>query len=168
MRASKLNYSHRPRELRRRVLLPARLRTGAQWTDTCILNISSRGLLIHSGRAAPEGTTVELRRGEHVIVARVMWRDGARLGLQCDDRLPVEQIMSLGQSQSLQLTASNNRTGERRQQPRTNVIDARLRGRTMEFVSVGVIAASLALTIWSMAEQALARPMAAVSAALGG
>jgi len=168
MRVSKLNYSHRPRELRRRVLLPARLRTGAQWTDTCILNISSRGLLIHSGRAAPEGTTIELRRGEHVIVARVMWRDGARVGLQCDDRLPVEQIMSLGQSQSLQLTASNNRTGERRQQPRTNVIDARLRGRAMEFVSVGVIAASLALTIWSMAEQALARPMAAVSAALGG
>lgn len=168
MRASKLKFSHRPRELRRRVILPARLRTGAQWTDTCILNISSRGLLIHSGRFVPEGSTIELRRGDHVIVARVMWRDGARVGLQCDDRVPVEQIMSLGQSQALQLTASTNNIVERRQQPRPKVIDARLRGRAMEFVSVGVIAASLALTIWSMAEEALARPMAAVSAALGG
>jgi len=148
-------------------MISARVRVGLQWSDACILNISSRGLLIHSGRAVPEGTTIELRRGEHVIVARVMWRDGARVGLQCDDQLPVEQIMSLGQSQALQLTASNN-TQERRRQPRASAIDARLRGRAMEFVSVGVIAASLALTIWSMAEEALARPMAAVSAALGG
>jgi hypothetical protein len=47
------------------------------------------------------------------------------------------------------------------------VIDARLRGRSMQFISVGVIVASMALTIWSMAGEALARPMAAVAAALG-
>jgi hypothetical protein len=168
MYASKSKQSGRPRELRRRIMLPARLRTGMQWSDTCILNISSRGLLIHSARAAPEGSTIEIRRGDHVIVARVMWRDGARLGLQSDERLPVEQIMSLGQSQALQLTASNGTIVERRKQPRPTVIDARLRGRSMQFMSVGVIAVSLALTIWSMANEALARPMAAVTAALGG
>lgn len=167
MYASKPRQSHRARELRRRVMLPARLRAGAQWSDTCILNISSRGLLIHSARAAPEGSTIELRRGDHVIVARVMWRDGARVGLQSDERLPVEQIMSLGQSQALQLTATNGAMPERRQQPRPMVIDARLRGRSMQFISVGVIVASMALTIWSMAGEALARPMAAVAAALG-
>ena len=167
MRAFKLKQSHVPRELRRRVMLPARLRAGAQWSDTCILNISSHGLLIHSARAAPEGSTIELRRGDHVIVARVMWREGARVGLQADERLPVEQIMSLGQSKALQLTASSGAAVERRKQPRTEV-DARLRGRAIEFASVAVIAASLALTIWSMASEALARPMAAVSAALGG
>ena len=167
MRAFKLKQSHVPRELRRRVMLPARLRAGAQWSDTCILNISSRGLLIHSARAAPEGSIIELRRGDQVIVARVMWREGARVGLQADERLPVEQIMSLGQSQALQLTASSGAAVERRKQPRTKV-DARLRGRAIEFASVAVIAASMALTIWSMASEALARPMAAVSAALGG
>ena len=167
MHALKLKQSQRPRELRRRVMLPARLRAGAQWSDTCILNISSRGLLIHSARAAPEGSIIELRRGDHVIVARVMWREVARVGLQADERLPVEQIMSLGQSQALQLTASSGAAVERRKQPRAEV-DARLRGRAMEFASVLVIAASMALTIWSMASEALARPMAAVSAALGG
>ena len=167
MHALKPKQSQRPRELRRRVMLPARLRAGAQWSDTCILNISSRGLLIHSARAAPEGSVVELRRGDQVIVARVMWREGARVGLQADERLPVEQIMSLGQSKALQLTASSGAAVERRKQPRTEV-DARLRGRAIEFASVAVIAASMALTIWSMASEALARPMAAVSAALGG
>jgi len=167
MHALKLKHSQRPRELRRRVMLPARLRAGAQWSDTCILNISSRGLLIHSARAAPEGSIIELRRGDHVIVARVMWREGARVGLQADERLPVEQIMSLGQSHALQLTASSGPAVERRKQTRTEA-DARLRGRAIEFASVAVIAASMALTIWSMASEALARPMAAVSAALGG
>jgi hypothetical protein len=168
MYASKSKPSERPRELRRRVMLPARLRTGIQWTDTCILNISSRGLLIHSARAGPQGSTVELRRGDHVIVGRVVWRDGARVGVECDERLPVEQIMSHSQSQALRLTAASSPVVERRKAPRSTADDARLRGRAMEFVSVGIIAASLALTVWSMAEQALARPMAAVSAALGG
>jgi hypothetical protein len=168
MYAFKAKQSHRPRELRRRVMLPARLRTGAQWSDACILNISSRGLLIHCPRTVSDGGVVEVRRGDHVIVGRVVWREGTRAGLQVDDMLPVEQIMSLDQSQALQLTASGGPVVERRKRPRTIEIDSRLRGRAMEFVSVGVIAASLALTIWSMAEQALAKPMAAVSAALGG
>ena len=139
-----------------------------QWSDTCILNISSRGLLIHSARAAPEGSTIEIRRGDHVIVARVMWRDGARVGLQSDECLPVEQIMSLGQSQALQLTASPGLAVERRKQPRAIEEDSRHRARALEFVSIGVIATSLAVTVWSMADQALAKPMAVVTAALGG
>jgi len=63
------------------VLVPARLRDGASWSDACILNISSRGMMIHTGRPIRRGCEVELRRGEHMIVARVMWRDGARAGL---------------------------------------------------------------------------------------
>ena len=46
MGLAKRKLRERPRELRRRVILPARLRTGADWSDTCMLNISSRGLLI--------------------------------------------------------------------------------------------------------------------------
>jgi hypothetical protein len=146
-------------------MIPARLRNGAQWTDACILNISSRGLLVHSPRGVPQGSTVELRRGEHVILAQVVWRDGLRIGLQAEDRLPMDEIISLDRAATLQLTAGQV---ERRTQRRGPALDSRLRGRAMEFISVGVIAASLAVTIWSMVEQALARPMAAVTAALGG
>src|SRR4029078_12325215 len=99
--------AQRPRELRRRVVLPARMRMDSSWCDACILNISSRGLMIHVARGAPSGDTVELRRGDHVIVARVVWRDGSRAGLHSDDRLPVEQILSLSQAPALQLTAAD-------------------------------------------------------------
>lgn len=165
-----LNYSQsqRPRELRRRVVIPARLRAGAQWTDACILNISSRGLMIQSGRAGPKGTMVELRRGEHVIVAQIVWREGARAGLRVEERLPVEEIMSASQSKSLQLVATNGAIVDRRKGPRAEAVDARLRGRALEFLGVGAIAVVLALCIWTMVQQTLAGPLTKVEAALGG
>jgi hypothetical protein len=165
---SKSKLGQRPRELRRRVVLPARLRAGAQWSDTCILNMSSRGLLIHTGRAAPKGSQVELRRGDHLIVARVMWRDGARLGLQAEERVPIEDIMSINQSQAFQDTATKDVPVDRRRGPRPVTDDARLRGRAMEFMAVTAIAATLAISVWDMAQQAFARPMAQAAAALGG
>lgn len=167
MLSSLINTKERPRELRRRVVLPARLRSGAQWSDACILNISSRGLMIQSGRAGPEGTRVELRRGDHVIIARVVWRAGARAGLATDDRLPVEDILSLGQSSALQLVANNGALVERRKRPRKELGDARLRGRAIEFLGIGAIALVLSLGIWSMAEEAFAAPLARIEAALG-
>ena len=168
MSVPKYSKSHRPRELRRRVVIPARLRSGAQWSDTCILNISSRGLMIHSGRAAPEGGVVELRRGQFVIIARVMWRDGGRVGLRSDERLPIEEILSVSQSKALQLVAADGARIDRRKKPRGSPPDARLRGRAFEFVGVGVIALALAMSIWVMAEQAFAKPLAEIGAALGG
>ena len=124
--------------------------------------------MIHSGRAGPEGTTVELRRGDHVIVARVVWREGGRAGLQVDDRLPVDEILSLSQSGSLRLVACEGATLERRKRPRPEKPDSRLQGRAMEFVGVGAIALALALGVFEMAQQALARPIAKAEAALGG
>jgi len=167
MTSRRLSDSRPPREVRRRVVLPARLRTGVQWSDTCILNISSRGLMIHSGKPAPKGSLVELRRGEHVIIARIAWRDGARVGLCAEDRVPIEEIMSVGQSQAFRLAASDGSLVERRKQPRPASLDARLRGRALEFLAAGAIAASLAGGAWATTEQAFARPLAEVSAALG-
>jgi hypothetical protein len=167
MNGSPKKQSERPRELRRRVVLPARLRTGRQWSDTCILNISSRGLMIHSGRPLSQGNSVELRRGEHVIVARVVWRDGARVGLHSDERLPVEEILSFSAAQTLRLVAADGAVIERRKQPRPASDAARLRGRTLQFAGTVVIAASLAISVWIMAERAFARPLGLVVNALG-
>lgn len=156
-----------PPELRRWVVLPARMLLGSSWSDACILNISARGLLIQSGRSTPQGSVVELRRGDHVIVARVVWRLGLRAGLRAEGALPVEEILTLGQSPSLQLTASMRRAAERRQRARTED-ESRHRARAFEFVSVVVIAACFGAMAFSMVERALARPMAFVEAALAG
>jgi hypothetical protein len=145
------------------VVVPARLRHGASWTDACILNISSRGLMIHTGRPISRGAEVELRRGDHVIVARVVWREGGRAGLRSEERLPIEDIVTLGQSPALQLTAAN---GERRKHPRPED-RSRIQARAIEFGGVLVIAAVLAGAGFTMVESAFARPLAAVAAALG-
>ncbi len=162
MASGKSPRSQKPRELRRRVMVPARLRHGVSWSDTCILNISSRGLMIHTGRQMPRGTLVEVRRGDHVIVARVMWREGAKAGLQAEDRVPVEEIFTLGQSPALQLTAE---PAERRKHPRQEA-RSRERGRVIEFAGAVLIAVALAGAGFSMVQSAFARPLALVSAAL--
>lgn len=105
---------------------------------------------------------VELRRGDHVIIARVMWRDGARAGLKAEDRVPVEEIIVLGRSPAYRLTAA---AGERRRQPRSED-RSRLRGRAIEFASVVVIGVSLAGAGLVMIEQAFTRPLALVATAL--
>jgi hypothetical protein len=163
MSGRRTSGKERPRELRRRVVVPARLRLGASWSDACILNISSRGLMIHSRQPLALGTRVEIRRGEHVIIARVMWRDGAKAGLEAEERVAVEEIMVLGQGPAYSTSAP---AGERRTRPRLEQ-QSRLRGRAFEFVGVVVIGASLAGTGFAMAERAFARPLAIVSAALG-
>jgi hypothetical protein len=143
-------------------MMPARLRHGASWSDACILNISSGGLMIHTGRPISQGTLVEIRRGEHAIVARVMWRNGARAGLQAEDRVPVEEIVTLGQSPALQLTAARV---ERRKRPRS-ADSSRSHGRAIELAGVVLIGACVAGAALTMVEAAFARPIAMVAAAL--
>jgi hypothetical protein len=161
---TKRKADRKPRELRRTVVLPARMRSGSGWTDACILNVSSRGLLVHSARTGPRGSQVELWRGDHVIVARVVWRDGARAGLCTEGRLAVEHILSLNRATALQLIATADARGDRCRRAG----DSRSRGRTFEFAGIVTIAIALAASVYGMVEQALARPLALVSAALGG
>jgi hypothetical protein len=147
--------------------MAARLRSSTGWADTCILNISSRGLLIHSARTGPEGSKVELWRGEHVIVARVVWQDGSRAGLQTEHRLPVEEILSLNTSDPLVLTVHEEPspdwpTGERGRK------NGRSEGRMIGFAGVVLVACSLAATAYDMVEQALAHAVALIDQALGG
>jgi hypothetical protein len=149
------------------VVIPARLRMGALWTDACILNISSRGLMIQATRAAAEGSMIELYRGDHVILARVVWRCGMKAGLQAEERIPVEEIMSLATAPNLQLTAGARPPGERRKRPRTHE-QSRQRGKIFEFASVALIGASLAAGAYGMVEEAFARPLAVIEFALGG
>ena len=142
--------------------MPARMRHGSSWSDACILNVSSRGLMIHTGRPISHGSRVEIRRGEHVIVARVVWRDGGRAGLRAEDRVPIQDIITLGQSPSLQLATEQ---GERRRHPRPEERNP-LRGRALEFAGVVLMAIALTGAGLSIVDEAFARPLAAVSEAL--
>ena len=67
----------RPRELRRRVKIQARVRATGGWADACILNVSSRGMMINAARPSSiQGNTIELWHGERLVMATVVWRKG--------------------------------------------------------------------------------------------
>jgi hypothetical protein len=138
---------------------------GALWTDACILNVSSRGLMIRASRAAPTGTVIELWRGDLVITARVVWRQGVKAGLRAEHPVPVEEIMTLRQSPGLPFTTGDQPAYERRKRARTSD-DNRIRGRAIEFGSAVLIAALLSFSAYDFVEQALAKPLAAARSAL--
>lgn len=165
MPARRSAQTHKPRELRRRVILPARMRTPGGWSDACILNISSRGLLVHSVKVPDEGGTVELRHLDCAIVARVVWRDGAKAGLQAEQPIAVNEILSLSQSASLSLNTARDVFAERRARPRSHE-DNRIRARSAEFASIAFIGIWLAGGLFVLVKEALARPLAQVEAVL--
>lgn len=148
-------------------MLPARMRTTAGWSDACILDVSSRGLMVHAGFFALDDRVVELWHGDRAITARVVWRQGPKAGLQAEDRIPVEDILSLSGSGSLQLAVGRPPDAERRKRPRTHD-DSRLQARAFEFASVAIIAGAVAFGFSMWVEEALAQPLALVETALGG
>jgi len=140
------------------------MRASCGWSDASILNISSRGLQVNTTRAAVQRTTVEIWHGEHLIVAHVVWSKGTRAGLQAEQRVPVEELMTLSHVPKLQLTAPEL---DRRKRPRSHD-ESRLRSRAIEFAGLTIIVTSLALGGFVMLQEAFARPLAHVQAALGG
>lgn len=153
---------HKPRELRRRTLVPARLSDGNSWSDAFILDISSRGLMIRTGGSITRGGEVEIRRGDHAIVARVVWWSGGRAGLQAHERAPVEDILIEGASLAPQPAASS---ASRRKVPRIED-RSRARGRAIEFTGVLLMVISLAGLGFELVERAFAHPLSQFTAAL--
>jgi hypothetical protein len=155
------------REPRISVVVPARLRVGARWSDACILNISARGLLVRSADKAERGSYVELRRGDQVIIGRVMWRSGSRLGLRAQDRVPVEAIVTSKLALCRAQPAQDAVPVERRRVPRTHE-RSRLRTRAMEFASIAAIGVTLSVAVASTVAAAVTNPLTRVRAALAG
>ena len=156
----------KPRENRHKVMIKARMLSGASWHDICILNCSLHGLGIQSAKPPQRGAYVEVRRGRQTIVARVAWSKGHRAGLRSQDPIFIAALVNGNDAAP---TAPSGQFVERRHQPRPSVqahSDSRLAARAMEFACFVVIAAAVGLAGLSAVSQALARPMEEVHAAL--
>lgn len=156
----------KPREERQRVMLPARMRSKAGWSDACILNVSKRGLLIYSAGAADPGTFVEIRRGGQLVVARVVWRKNQRIGLHSPDPVRVEDIISTEAAASAVQSSIPEISFERRRIPRDSE-RSRHRARAMEFIAMVLLGLVFVGTAVACVEDAFAEPLAAVRTALG-
>jgi hypothetical protein len=155
----------KPRENREKVMVRARMRVDASWQDVCILNVSLHGLGIQAARPPGRGSYVEIRRGSHLIVARIAWSKGHRAGLRSQDPIFIQPLLREQATPS----ASPQSTVERRRLPRTLAQtheSSRQSGRALVFACFGLIAVALGLSVFGTVEAALAKPLEQISLAL--
>ena len=162
------------RHLRRKVLIPARLKQDAGWFDICIRDISPKGLLVQGGSPPKRGSYVEVRRGNHLIIAKVAWAKDQQFGLTTQDIVPVDALIhrpdaaAFGRSQ----TPSNDVRPERRAEPRVSSEQAAARSRHISamiqygFALIFVVACAVALA--GFVQDSLHRSLGTVTTTLAG
>jgi hypothetical protein len=156
------------------VLIPARLKQDAGWFDICIRDVSPKGLLVHGASPPRRGSYVEIRRGAHVIVAKVAWAKDQQFGLTTQDVVPVDALIhrpdaaGFGRSQ----TPSNDARPERRATPRASIEQAAARSRhTSAMIQYGfalMFALACAVALLGFVEDSLHRSLGTVTSALAG
>ncbi|MCL6697581.1 hypothetical protein LZ496_02115 [Sphingomonas sp. NSE70-1] len=146
-------------------MIEARVRCGATWSDACILNMSSRGMLIQAQPTPSRGSYLEIRRGSQVVVARVVWSNAIRCGVRTQDIVSAEQLI-----RDHARSAKSATPVERRREPRlvaTRHDASRFRSRAIEFGTFALLGAGVAIFATSLVGELLATPLEAVRQALG-
>lgn len=155
----------KPRETRRKVVIKARLRAANGWHDACILDVSSRGLMLQTPAAATRGAYVEIRRGQQVIVARVAWAQQHRFGVQSQDPVPIEALLGGPDGERPAASPAVDRRAVARTIER-RADESRLKGRAFEFAGMVMACTCAAMIAYAAVGEALAHPMAAIAAAM--
>jgi hypothetical protein len=162
----------KPREPRRKILITARMRSGSDWDDISLFNISSRGALAQAVLPPSQGTYVEIRRGPHLLLARVMWTDKHRFGVHTQDPIRIDDFISdLGGSGKAQEQVAATYAAERRatirKPPSSDRHDrSRYLGKSLEFCFF--VGACVAVTgvAFNAVRAALSEPLSQVTAKL--
>jgi hypothetical protein len=160
----------KPREPRRNVLIQARMRTGALWSDIVIHNISSRGLMVQAEQPPEPGTYVEIRRGAQVIIGRSVWRTVRNFGVLTQDRIDIEAVIK-----GPEFPATQRPQPERRADPLRQVADvahkaerSRHTSALLQFIVIGAISILAAGFAASEVYTLLTRPLTTISTHLSG
>ena len=162
----------KPREPRRKVLIAARMRAGSAWGDVCVLNVSSRGVLAQAEVPPAKGTYIEVRRGSHVIVARVVWTEKHRFGICSQDLIGVDDFVAgpegpRSSRPSAQASGHvDSRTTTRRCASGERHEQSRAMGRSLEFCVLVGTSVALASVAFGLLRDAVANPVSKVSAVL--
>ena len=153
-------------------MIAARMHNGNTWCDANILDVSSRGLSLHTAHPPPGGAYVEVRRGTHVIVGRVIWAKAGRFGVRTQDRLAIDSLVS---NNSPKVQSTNDRDeppAERRARPRSERLEwqhaqSREKGRALQFACIAGFGFILAACAYQAVRETLSRPLSDVSMQLG-
>lgn len=145
------------------------MRSGASWNDALILNMSSKGLLVRSSQSVNRGSYLEIRRGPHVIVARVIWSASDRLGLQTQDPVPAADLIRDPDGAAAGKKRGEAGLEDRRSAPRPVEVrheTSRHSGRALEFAAIALACGIVALLIGNAVAEVVATPLGAAQAAL--
>lgn len=166
-----LNSGFKPREARQKVVLPARMRLGGQFSDVCIRDISSRGMMLQAANPPPQGSYVEIYRSAHTIVARVVWSRERRFGIQSQDKMHVAEIISVSAPGGTRRPDQERRAGDRHSRavlpPRNTIAEQadrnRQRSRIFEFSTLMMFGLIGAGFVGHLAYDVIANPLRKVS-----
>jgi PilZ domain len=153
------------REPRRKVMIRATMCAGGPWTDVCIRDISSRGIMAQTGAPPPRGTFIDLDWPGHQIVGLVVWRRERRFGIQIRERINVAGRS--GRAAPETLAPQRRAPASPRAASRSGAVASRTLAGRMEFAVVAIFAAALVAGLGFSAFQALSRPLDTVSSLLG-
>jgi len=152
-------------------MLAARMRLGDAWSDANILNISSRGLLLHAAMPPSRGTYIEVRRGDQVIVGRVIWTKADRFGVLAQDRLAIDSLIANVSTNWPPANDTAVAAVERRSLPRSERLEWRYaenrdRGRSLQFACVAGLGFILVACAYDTVRETLSQPLSIVSTQL--
>jgi hypothetical protein len=149
-------------------MIGARLRHELGWSDARILNLSSHGMMIRTSKAPPRGTYVEICRGTHRIVARVVWADGDRFGARAQDSVAVDAIAA-GEDAPLPVPANFNedrRRWQREAPPAETHERSRRWSQGLQFLCVAAFGCAAAFFAFATVHETLSKPLILVEARL--
>lgn len=158
------------REPRLSILIQSEVRSDATWRNAWIFNLSTRGMALQASSPPARGTYIEVRRGQHTIVARVVWVNGARFGVRSQDPVPVEAMLCNLEPLKAVCRDARDRQGAKRTRAVPSIScqheKSRMTGRAFEFACLVALGGSAALVAVGLCKQALERPLASLGAAL--
>lgn len=154
------------REPRQSVIIPAQMRGDSGWSEVCIRNVSSHGMMLQMSKPPAPGCYVELRRATVVVVARVMWADADRCGLKTQARVDIGALSGAEGKSSGAAEPAGQRQKARADAIAAVTEGAMLAGRSVQFACGAAFGAGLAILLSLAAYDTLARPLSAVQAAL--
>ena len=150
-------------------MIKSRMRVGASWNDALILNLSSRGMMLRADQSSNRGAYLEIRRGPHVIVARVVWSGSGRFVVQTQDPVPADSLIRDPDKAALPAKPGSPDIKERRATPRPAEVrheSNRQKARIVEFVAITLACGAAAFLIGSSVLEIVASPLGKAQAAL--
>jgi hypothetical protein len=161
----------KPREDRRPISVPARLRSETGWSDVTIGNVSSRGMMLRCVAPPPQRAYIEVRHQGVCIVGQIVWINGARCGVRTQDLVDVAGLLSQGGRRARQPADDRRSAGRpveapRQQSPAERAEASRRVARLLDFAVIAAAATGAAALAASLMFDAFSAPLARTAEAL--